>query len=557
MARKWFARFALPGLSILVILSMAGCTVAVLATGGTVTPAPGVSPLTPPQAQATIQVSPALGGPETLLTVSGAGFPADADVTISIGSATTGVEPQTYAVFKADANGQFSASFVLSSTWPDGTPIPQADLIILAAAQGTNVQASTTFHYVPSGAVPVPAATSTLTTTQTTTVTPTATTAATLAATVAAPTVTPLPSDMGRVLSAYLNLRKGPGTAYMPIGALPAGTTFTVLGQNATGLWLYIVLANGQAGWVYGPYTDFQGTAPYVVAPPLPSYPTATPASAFPDWKGEYFNNRYLSGSPVLTRDDVNINFNWDAGSPAPGLPNTNYSVRWTRSWTFSNDGTYRFHAVVDDGVRLWVDGNLVIDQWQDGSQREVTGDIWLGAGTHSLQVEYYQNAGSAVIDVWWEQVSSYPDWKGEYFNNRYLSGSPVLTRDDVNINFNWDAGSPAPGLPNTNYSVRWTRSWTFSNDGTYRFHAVVDDGVRLWVDGNLVIDQWQDGSQREVTGDIWLGAGTHSLQVEYYQNAGTPSSTCGGNRYRPPPPAIPIGRASITTTWPWPAAQK
>jgi hypothetical protein len=169
------------------------------------------------------------------------------------------------------------------------------------------------------------------------------------------------------------------------------------------------------------------------------------------EWQGEYYANRDLGGTQVLVRNDAAINFNWGAGSPASELPADNFSARWTRTLAF-DAGLYRFHAIVDDGVRLYVDEALVIDAWGDGSSREVSGERWLSSGNHSLRVEYYEHAGDAVIQVWWEKVngdtSYYPDWKGEYWSNADLSGSPALVRNDVAIDFDWGTGSPASGLP-------------------------------------------------------------------------------------------------------------
>ena len=98
--------------------------------------------------------------------------------------------------------------------------------------------------------------------------------------------------------------------------------------------------------------------------------------------------------------------------------------------------------------------------------------------------------------------------------------------RIDPAIDFNWGYGSPAPGLPSQYFSVGWSGVWSFASS-TYRFHAVVDDGVQVFVDGVLVIDDWNNGSQREVIGDIWLSGGQHTVVVYYYQAAGTAYDPC------------------------------
>jgi hypothetical protein len=248
---------------------------------------------------------------------------------------------------------------------------------------------------------------------------------------------------------------------------------------------------------------------------------TATPPPVIHEWKGEYWDNRFLDGAPVLVRNDKAVDLNWGANSPHVSIPADRFSARWTRQLWFER-GTYRFHALVDDGVRLWVDGVLVIDAWTDHNAAALSADYALVEGNHTVRIEYYERIGNARIHVWWKKVATpdYIDWKGEYWNNRTLDGDPALVRNDPAIDFDWQASAPAPGLPADNLSVRWTRVLYFTGR-TYRFHALVDDGVRLWVDNTLVIDSWYDHSAREVTGDLAIVRGWHPVRVEYYEHSG------------------------------------
>lgn len=271
-------------------------------------------------------------------------------------------------------------------------------------------------------------------------------------------------------------------------------------------------------------------STPIPTATPVPATHTPVPSPTplvITGWRGEYYSNPGLDEEPVLIRDDGAIDFNWGEGAPAPGLPADGFSVRWTRILPFEG-GFYRFHAIVDDGMRLYVDGVLLIDAWRDGGQREVGATHYLAPGNHELVVEYYENTGSALIRVWAEQVNptptpgatSFPDWKGEYWSNIDLAGAPVLVRNDPAIDFTWGFGSPAPGLPADNFSARWTRTVYFDGSN-YRFYLVVDDGARLWIDGYPVIDAWHDGAQRQISGDFNLSRGTHELRLEYYERSG------------------------------------
>jgi hypothetical protein len=239
-------------------------------------------------------------------------------------------------------------------------------------------------------------------------------------------------------------------------------------------------------------------------------------------WRGEYYNNQWLTGAPAMTRDDPSVNFNWGTGSPGWPIPSDHFSARWTRNEHFSG-GNYRFHVTTDDGARLWVDSHLLIDQWHNQSAATYEAVISLSPGTHFLRLEHYEERGDAVIHCWWDGDAGgigFADWRAEYFNNIHLGGAPVLRRNDPHINFEWGVHSPGPGVDSEDFSVRWTRTQHF-DAATYRFTATVDDGVRVWVDGHLVIDEWSDHPVRTYSGDLSLTAGDHRVQVEYYEKGG------------------------------------
>jgi hypothetical protein len=255
-------------------------------------------------------------------------------------------------------------------------------------------------------------------------------------------------------------------------------------------------------------------------APPAPTAappPTATPAGG--GWFGEYFNNPNLQGNPLTTRMDPEIDFDWGTGSPMQFFPSNQFSIRWTRTVPLE-EGNYRFFARSDDGVRVWVDNRLLIDEWKMVQNRTFQADIFLRGGDHLLRVEYYEDFQLASVQVWWQQQSEFSGWRGEYFPNPSLSGSPVLVRDDPAVAFNWGTGSPAANIPQDRFSARWTQTVPL-RAATYEFNALVDDGVRVWVDNTLVIDEWRSGSLRQVQGRITVGAGDYSLRVEYFEDTG------------------------------------
>jgi hypothetical protein len=261
-----------------------------------------------------------------------------------------------------------------------------------------------------------------------------------------------------------------------------------------------------------------------IMAVTLAALSFAAPAVAQGLWYGEYYPNRDLAGGPAMTRYDEKIDFNWGGGSPGGGIPSDNFSARWTREEWFEG-GTYRFSYRSDDGIRIWIDNSLVVDDWRDRQPTLTTADRTIPQGTHRVRVEYYEHTGGAVAQLSWERVSGGQSWRGEYFSNRDLSGKPVLTRTDPAVDFDWKTGSPDSSIPADNFSVRWTHTLGFAG-GTYRFYTSTDDGVRLYVDGKRIIDKWQNQQLPNThSADINLPGGEHTVLVEYYEQGGEASA--------------------------------
>lgn len=235
-------------------------------------------------------------------------------------------------------------------------------------------------------------------------------------------------------------------------------------------------------------------------------------------WKGEYFDNPSLSGDPRMVRQDNKIDFEWGNGSPDLSIPADNFSVRWTAS-LFLRAGDYNFFTYTDDGVRLYVDGALVINEWHDQGPTQWRSSIPLAEGFHFIRVEYFELGSGATARLWWHNSGEFPAWRGEYFTNVSLSGSPTVIRNDNSIDFEWP-GAPADGLPHDGFSVRWTGILDLEA-GDYTFRAIVDDGVRLWVDGVQGLNEWRDQGPTDGWISILpLSGGLHFIRMEYYQGS-------------------------------------
>lgn len=117
---------------------------------------------------------------------------------------------------------------------------------------------------------------------------------------------------------------------------------------------------------------------------------------------GEYFDNSDLTNRR-LTRVDAQVNFDWGSSSPDPSIQSDTFSVRWTGLFYAPATGTYTFVTTSDDGVRLWVNGSLVVDNWTIHGLTENSGSISLnGDRFYDLRLEYFENGGDSVITLAW-----------------------------------------------------------------------------------------------------------------------------------------------------------
>ena len=366
---------------------------------------------------------------------------------------------------------------------------------------------------------------------------------------------------------------------------------------------------------------------------------------------GQYYNELDFTNF-ILGRVDAAVDFTWGRNAPAPGVDAETFSVRWSGYVEPLYSETYTFHTITDDGVRLWVNGELIIDQWRLQGATEHTGTIALEAGQkYDIRMEYFDNTKGATAQLLWSSPSqskqiipqsqlylpepgvlsfSEPTFSvredgtpiaavtvtrtdgiagtvgatirlsdgtadsadydstavsvtfdnghdqpqtvvipliddllvegnetinltlenatggamigsqstavltivdddfvqsngtgltGQYYNNLDFTELEVI-RKDAEVDFAWGRGAPAGGLSPETFSIRWTGYVEPPYSETYTFHTITDDGVRLWVDGELIINQWRLQGATEHTGSIILEAGQkYDIKMEYFDN--------------------------------------
>ena len=122
---------------------------------------------------------------------------------------------------------------------------------------------------------------------------------------------------------------------------------------------------------------------------------------------GQYFDDPGMT-SLRMTRTDPQVNFDWDRSSPNPDTiePDT-FAVRWTGYVRAERTGRYTFYTRADDGTRLWVDGDELVDNWRQQRPAEDSGSIELTAGWHAIRLEYLEYYGEASVQLLWSSEST------------------------------------------------------------------------------------------------------------------------------------------------------
>lgn len=140
---------------------------------------------------------------------------------------------------------------------------------------------------------------------------------------------------------------------------------------------------------------------------------------AQPGLKGEYFNGTDFN-EKVATRIDEKIDFFWLNEPPVSGLNPNECSVRWTGRIVAPESGTYNFSARVDDGIRVWVGDQLVIDNWNLNDLGIFSGQVVMEKGkSYNLRVDYFNGLIEAEVRLLWElpsEISEVPSFLGRSY---------------------------------------------------------------------------------------------------------------------------------------------
>lgn len=244
------------------------------------------------------------------------------------------------------------------------------------------------------------------------------------------------------------------------------------------------------------------------------------------------------------TRIDYSLDFAWSSAAPDIDVPGNAFSGRWTGFIRAPVAGRYKFIVHHDDDVRMWIDERLVIERGDVGRAEAF---IELTGKPQSIRVEIQDLHGNAGLGVAWllpgaerealvsadclftdkesaERLAGKPltlpkgrGIRAEIFAGRDFQ-KPLLARTELDLDHYFEHATPDPRLPAA-FSIRFSGYLKAPKPGRYKLTACVDDGIRLWLDNQLVLERWPSHvADHDITVD--LAAKPHAIVVEYHQIA-------------------------------------
>ncbi|MFP7753432.1 PA14 domain-containing protein [Thermodesulfobacteriota bacterium B35] len=201
------------------------------------------------------------------------------------------------------------------------------------------------------------------------------------------------------------------------------------------------------------------------------------------------------------------------------------YSIRCRRTLWLPL-GRYRVQVRADDGVRFKIGGRPAIDAWVDQPPTSYWTYVEHHGGALPVEIEYYQRGGGAHLSF-----TMMPEgFFGEYYRGTSLQipapgapvdrNVPVSYRFEPAIDFDWGHSGRLPRIGSDFFSARWSGNVELPV-GRWSIEVTADDGVRLFLDGRLLIDQWHDQGPTTHRRSVDLVGRRHNLRLEYYEKAG------------------------------------
>lgn len=336
----------------------------------------------------------------------------------------------------------------------------------------------------------------------------------------------------------YFSFNSLQGGNYIYSVTAPAFYTFTqknaqsYLGAATDYIDSDVDSSSGSVPWSWSPYPVGAGLIESVL-----------PSTCHPDiggWDLFSFNSTNFTGPLAWGSFSPVVNYNWGNNSPFPNHTNSSgYSIRWSGYVRPKHSEIYTFYTNSSDGSRLWINDQLVVDNWGDHAVQERNGTIRLDAYQfYKVRLEYYRNNGAGVMQISWSspsqakeivpssQMKSNSCWAitGTYYDNDDFTNLKTH-QIDAGINFNWGTSAPINSFSNSDtFSIIWDGYISPRYAEAYQFYLTSSGGARLWVNGQLMIDDWAYHSAREVTSNpisLPMSYGIFTFRLEYRKSTG------------------------------------
>ncbi len=271
-----------------------------------------------------------------------------------------------------------------------------------------------------------------------------------------------------------------------------------------------------------------------VVTPVAPTTFTAQyRAATTPGLLGIFYDNQDFTGATRAIWSQ-RIDYDWGTGIPLSGIREDTFSVRWDGRIQPLYTEPYTFSLASDEGARLWIDDQLIIDHWTPHALAERSGTITLVASRkYVMRLEYFDRSGKAAVKLYWASAKQpreivprqrlFPavsELTGTYYADESMK-TPVMTRIDPSTNVHWGSGSPLVGEAARPFAVSWTGTLHPEYRETYTLSTISEGAVRVWIDGRLVIDNWTEHGLTENRGTVDLSTkSSYSIRVDYLDRA-------------------------------------
>lgn len=245
--------------------------------------------------------------------------------------------------------------------------------------------------------------------------------------------------------------------------------------------------------------------------------------------RGEYYDNPDFTDLKTM-RVDHEINFVWNEESPHTLMEPETFSVRWTGKIVPEFSENYTFYTYADDGVRLWVNNVLLIDNWVKHSPKEFSGTIELNAGTkYDIKLEYFENKGNAQVKLFWSSESqekeiipskyfSYPanviQAEKALFSNCVVEAKYSNYTGSGYVNYDKGTGSYIEWVVDVDKSALYTLNFKYSNAST------VNRPMEIMVNNHVAMNNmnfnstgaWNSWNNSGLT--VWLDSGKNIIRA-------------------------------------------